>query len=231
MEITELRPGLHLLQPRFGQAYLWRDGSSLTLVDTGIAGSGEEIAEALTTLGHRRSDLTRVVLTHFHEDHTGSAAEIRAWGGVAVLAHRLEAPVIRGDVPGPPPDFLDWERELHARVASGLPPAPPCPVDHELDDGEVIDFGGGARVVATPGHTDGSIAVHLPRHGVLFTGDTVAHVDGRVTLGVFNLDRERTMRSFRDLAGLDTSLACVGHGAPVTGDVPAALKAAARDFA
>ncbi|MFF2523106.1 MBL fold metallo-hydrolase [Streptomyces liangshanensis] len=43
-------------------------------------------------------------------------------------------------------------------------------------------------------HTDGSIAVHLPRHGVLFVGDTRASVNG-VTLGVFHVDRERARES------------------------------------
>ena len=33
-------------------------------------------------------DLRRVMLTHFHEDHAGSAADIAAWGEVEVLAHR-----------------------------------------------------------------------------------------------------------------------------------------------
>ncbi|MFE1248674.1 MBL fold metallo-hydrolase [Streptomyces sp. NPDC058735] len=40
----------------------------------------------------------------------------------------------------------------------------------------------GAHVVPVPGHTHGSIALHLPGHGVLSTGDTVAAspVDGTV---------------------------------------------------
>lgn len=40
MEIVELSPHLHLVKLVFGQAYLWRDGDELTLIDTGIAGCG-----------------------------------------------------------------------------------------------------------------------------------------------------------------------------------------------
>ncbi|GGQ04085.1 MBL fold metallo-hydrolase [Streptosporangium pseudovulgare] len=228
MKIVEVLPRLHMLLPDFGQAYLWDDGGSLTLVDAGIAGCGEAVAEAVGRLGFRREDLRRIVLTHFHEDHAGGAAEISAWGDAEVLAHRLEAPIIRGEVQGPPPDFTDEERALHRSLGAHLlPPAPPCRVDRELTDGDVVGFGGGARVIATPGHTGGSLALHLPEHGVLFTGDTVAHVEGRVMPGVFNLDRDETLRSFRGLAGLDVQVACVGHGEPVMDGAGAALRAAA----
>ncbi len=85
--------------------------------------------------------------------------------------------------------FENWEVPIHQRVSAGLPDtAPPVPVDRELVDGDVLDFGGGAEILAIPGHTEGSIAIHLPRHGVLFTGDTVANV-GTVMLGTFNQDR------------------------------------------
>ncbi|WP_082310680.1 MBL fold metallo-hydrolase [Nonomuraea sp. SBT364] len=62
------------------------------------------------------------------------------------------------------------------------------------------DHCGGARVVATPGHADGSLAPLLPEHGVLFTGDTVAHVNGQVMPGVFDLDRDTMLDSYRSWA-------------------------------
>ncbi|UBU10248.1 MBL fold metallo-hydrolase [Nonomuraea gerenzanensis] len=224
----EIRRELHLVRLAFGQAYLWHEAGALTLVDTGIATSGDEIAEAIGRLGLRTQDVRRVVLTHYHEDHCGGAAAVAAWGEAEVLAHRAEAPVIRGEVPAPPPAFTEEERALHRSLGAHLlPPAPPCRVDRELEDGDLIAFGGGARVVATPGHTPGSIAVHLPRAGVLFTGDTVAHVGGQVMPGVFNLDREELLRSFRRLAELDAQVACVGHGDPIT-DARAALQKAAQ---
>ncbi|MEU8248335.1 MBL fold metallo-hydrolase [Nonomuraea sp. NPDC048916] len=218
---------LHLLRLTFGQAYLWNDDGAFTLVDTGIATSGEEIADAISRLGGRADAVRQVVLTHYHEDHCGGAATVATWGDVTVMAHRLEAPVIRGDIPAPPPNFTDEERALHRSLGAHLlPPAPPCRVDRELEDGDVLDFGGGARVIATPGHTAGSIALHLPEHGVLFTGDTVAHVNGQVMPGVFNMDRDETLDSFRRLAELDARVACVGHGDPITGARDALRQAA-----
>ncbi|MEU0739791.1 MBL fold metallo-hydrolase [Streptomyces sp. NPDC006134] len=39
------------------------------------------------------------MLTHFHGDHAGGAAEFAALSGAEVPAHPLEAPVLRGDAP------------------------------------------------------------------------------------------------------------------------------------
>ena len=217
-----------MLRFEVGQAYLWCDPDSLTLIDTGPAGSAAAIADAIRDLGFTTGDVHRVVLTHFHDDHVGSAAEIGTWGEVGIVAHAQDAPIIRGDRPGPAINFVDdAERTLHERVARGLAPAPPARVDQELHDGDVLEFGGGAQVVGTPGHTDGSIGVYLPAAEVLFTGDTVASIGGQAILGPFNLDRVRAITSFRRLVELDASVACFGHGDPVVGDASTTLRTAA----
>lgn len=215
MEIVPLRPELHLIKPVFGQAYVWRDGTELTLVDTGVPGSGDDLAAAFAELGFRRADLRRVVLTHHHEDHAGGAAEVRGWGDVEVLAHRLDAPVVRGERSRAEPVLTEAERPLYEQVAVGLPGAPPCVVDTELSDGDSIGFGGGAQVIGAPGHTDGSIAIHLPAHGVLFTGDIVANSAEGLLLGPFNTDRSLARQSFVRLSQVPAEAVCFGHGDPL----------------
>ena len=224
MDVLELTPRLHLLRFAVGQAYLWRDGADLrdlTLVDSGPPGSGPAIAGLVRETG----TLRRLVLTHFHDDHAGAAAEIGSWPGVTVLAHRADAPIVRGDVPPPPPDLTEFERGLHARVAAGLTRAPAARVDVELDDGDDLDIADGARVVHVPGHTDGSIALHLPAERVLFTGDVLAEHEGRILVGPFNLDREQAAASARALAALDVDTACFGHGEPLVGGAADRLRA------
>jgi glyoxylase-like metal-dependent hydrolase (beta-lactamase superfamily II) len=124
-----------------------------------------------------------------------------------------------------PPVLEEFEVPIRASLPP-LPPPPPCRVDREVADGDVLDFGGGAVVVAVPGHTDGSIALHLPGPKVLFTGDSVSNV-GRTRLGVFNTDRVRAVESLHRLAELDVDTALFGHGDPVTQGAAAALRAAA----
>ncbi|TXS44721.1 MBL fold metallo-hydrolase [Streptomyces sp. t39] len=223
MDFIRVLPQLYMFRFSVGQAYLWRDGDDLTLV-------------APVTVTPRRSCRTRcgapvwirrIVLTHCHRDHVGAAGELAARHGAQALAHRLDAPVVRGEAPVPQPVLLDWEIPLYEHGLT-VPPAPPTRVDRELEDGDLLNFGDGARVVHSPGHTDGSIAVHLPHHGVLFTGDLVAGA-GRVTPGVFDVDRAALLVSMRRLASLAPTTVCFGHGDPVTGDVARLLPEAAGE--
>jgi glyoxylase-like metal-dependent hydrolase (beta-lactamase superfamily II) len=208
MEAVAVTSNLTILRVNGWQLFAWRDCDSVTLIDTGSPGSGGAILTALP-------NLERILLTHGHVDHCGSAAELHEATGVPVLAGVGDATSIRGQAAMPPPVFEDWEIPIYERVSAGLPDvAPPVPVVHELHDGDVLDFGGGAEVLSIPGHTEGSIAIHLPRHGVLFTGDTIANV-GSVMLGTFNQDRARTVASFQRLATLDVETACFGHGEPI----------------
>ncbi|MFF0433658.1 MBL fold metallo-hydrolase [Streptomyces sp. NPDC004327] len=227
MDLVEITPRLHMLRFSIGQAYLWRDDTELTLIDAGWAGSAAEMEAALRGAGLDPARLRRIVLTHCHRDHVGAAQELADRFGAEILAHALDAPIIRGELPVPEPDLLDWERPIHEHGLTS-PEAPPTRVDREVTDGEELGFGDGAVVVHTPGHTPGSIAVHLPRHGVLFTGDTVASVPD-VMFGVLHVDRAEALASMRRLAGLRPSVLCCGHGEPVTEDTAERLaKAAAQ---
>lgn len=230
MEIIELLPRLHQVNLDFGQVYLWRDGDELTLVDTGVPGSGPAIESAIGSLGLDRSSVRRILVTHGHEDHAGSAAEVRAWHDAPVYAHQADAPIVRGERRRAEPVITEFERPYWERVTElgiNALTIPPSTVDVELVGGEELGFGDGARVLSIPGHTDGSIAIHLPAHGVLFAGDTVACLpETGVIPGAFNLDAAALLDSFRMLTNLDPDVVCVGHGTSVVGEAGRVMREA-----
>jgi glyoxylase-like metal-dependent hydrolase (beta-lactamase superfamily II) len=224
METVQLTTDIWMLRFTVGQAYAVRIADGFALVDCGAAGAERDILAALRGFGARPRDLRQIVLTHSHNDHAGSAAALVAATGATVAAGATDAPVIRDTVPEPPPVLLDWERPIYDRVVPTVPPMPPCRVDRELADGDQLDWGVAVRILHTPGHTAGSVAVHLPDARVVFTGDTVANVD-QLMLGVFNVDREQAARSFRRIAELDVDIACFGHGEPILQGAGEALRA------
>jgi glyoxylase-like metal-dependent hydrolase (beta-lactamase superfamily II) len=230
IDVLEILPNLHLLRFPVGQAYLWRDPGQLTLIDTGMAGFGSAITGAIAELGQNPRDLRRIVITHFHEDHVGALAELTegpGGAGIEVLAHRADAPFVRGE-PGPRPNLTEGQLAF-VQTLPPIPPPPPARVDTELTGGEVLDFGGGAQVLSVPGHTDGSIAVHLPDAGVVFTGDTVGAGPNRLVVGPFNLDDEQTYQSVQRIAALQPRIACFGHGDPALKNTAARIRDAERD--
>lgn len=217
MTVQQLLPQLYFVKLGFPQVYIWQDGSELTLVDTGFPGSGPELAQAFAELGLRRSDLRRVVLTHYHEDHAGGVADVRQWGDVEVLVHRGDAPFVRGDRRPPARHMASKaERDLFEELSAGIPPAPPCAVDVELSDGDVIGFGGGAEVVSGAGHTGGSIGLFMHCDGVLFTGDLIVNSEAGPQLGLFNDDQQLAQESFVKMAALPARIVCFGHGDPLS---------------
>ncbi|PPJ01535.1 MBL fold metallo-hydrolase [Nocardia nova] len=218
MEIISVLPQLTALrfsQPNDVNVYVWSDPEGVTLIDSGLPGAAGEIERGLRARGLTRDDVQRVILTHAHDDHIGSAADLAEWGA-EIWVHHADADIVRGERPQPAPVLREWEHPIAEALEPGTPPRP-APVHRELRDGEVLDFGGGAEVLAVPGHTAGSLALHMSQHRVLFTGDTLANVRGVTKPGVFNLDSTAVDAAARRLAELDVDVVCVGHGDALTG--------------
>jgi glyoxylase-like metal-dependent hydrolase (beta-lactamase superfamily II) len=100
-------------------------------VDTGWADSAPVIARAIDLLGRRTSDVERIVLSHFHDDHVGSAATVAQWSGSTVAAGRADTPFIRGVEEGPWPTLTAAEQALNRPMPGTVALPPPCRVDHE----------------------------------------------------------------------------------------------------
>ncbi len=105
-------------------------------------------------------------------------------------------------------------------------------VDRTVNDGDRIDAFGGLQVVATPGHSPGQIAFYQPERKILFTGDTMGNLLGKLRLpfAFATPDMDEARRSIRKVAALDVEIACFGHGVPLTHDTNAAIRAFAQQI-
>ena len=198
-------------------AYAVRIDTGFTVIDTGPLGSEGAILAALTQLGEP-AQLRQIVLTHSHKDHTGSPRGLSTREPARWSASAGDAAVIASSHDEPEPVITDEERPFYERIAPTIPAAPPVPVDRLLHEGDDLGWGYRTEVIDAPGHTPGSIAIHLAGERVLITGDNVASLNGRPVLGPFNVARQEAIASFRRLAGLDIEVACFGHGDPIIAD-------------
>jgi glyoxylase-like metal-dependent hydrolase (beta-lactamase superfamily II) len=171
---VELAPGVVRI-PTVGAArtnsfVVVDDDGSVTLVDCGLKRAPARIVAGLRAIGRHPGDVTRIVLTHAHVDHAGGAAEMAARTGAPVAVHEADADDVEaGRVPPFDPSLLVGR--LLTRLPGGRFPA--VPVGERLGDGQVLDVGGGLRVVATPGHTPGHVSLLHEPTGTLVTGDAL----------------------------------------------------------
>ena len=221
----QLFPDIHLVDGVTSNTYLIVEPDGLTLIDTGMPGSARKILAYLRSIGKVPAQVRTVILTHQHVDHVGGAAELAALSGAEVIAHPVDTPAIEGtaarDLPSGPLSLV-FRAVLMPRLR-------PVRVTRQVTAGETLPIlagDGGLRVIETPGHTLGQIALYLPGRRLLFAGDTYRHTaQGEITIPfkVFNYDSPRTLASLASLHeyAIDSSLP--GHGKPIVGEAAAPM--------
>jgi glyoxylase-like metal-dependent hydrolase (beta-lactamase superfamily II) len=178
--VREIARGVYQLRVLGAHVWLLSD-EPLTLVDTGTRGSGGAILRALARLGHSPQALRWVVLTHYHPDHLGALPELlRACPRLRVAIHAAEAPYLARPARLPNPVAADYPalRAVVQRVWPLVRLRRACPVHARLVDGAPLPDRPAARVVHLPGHTPGSLAVHLLPDGLVLAGDALERRGG-----------------------------------------------------
>jgi glyoxylase-like metal-dependent hydrolase (beta-lactamase superfamily II) len=211
----EVVPGVHAIDAVGAKVLLLVD-ERLTLVDTGGPGSAGRVLGYLVGLGRRPDEVERIVLTHHHLDHAGAVAELRAATGARVCVHESEVGRVAGDDPPAPLPHPLLDRALRPVLQTR-----PAPVDEPLRDGDVLPILGGAHVLHVPGHTRGSIALHLPDRRTAIVGDALQIVRGRLAppSRFFSEDLALAQRSIWRLAALDVDVLIFSHYRPRRGPV------------
>lgn len=154
----------------FVKAFLIK-GEKYILIDTGVPKSFETIKRYLTDNGIDPKDISLIIITHNHLDHTGSVSKAMELTGAPVLIHKSENVFLSKGVTTP-----IIVRSMLARLIMKVmrqPHIEPFQASIIIDDHDVIDlkpYGADGKIMHTPGHTDGSISVLLD-NGHAIVGD------------------------------------------------------------
>lgn len=222
----ELSPGLHRIGTDRVAVHLVVDETGVTIIDAGLAGHRRALLRELRGLGRGLGEVRGVVLTHGDTDHLGFAERLRADHGVPVHLRPADAARARGEERSSPSwdgarllptlGFLvDATRHggLRTRYLTETVP---------IEDGQTLDLPGAPRVIGLPGHSPGSVAIHIPAVRAVFVGDalTTRHVLTGVTgpqPAPFTDDPELADSALDALRDLDVDWVIPGHGAPWRG--------------
>ena len=110
---------------------------------------GDDIERIEATLGALGLTVEKIVFTHAHIDHIGQAAKLKEATGAPTYLHPLERPILESL-----PRQAAW---------MGVPPPELVAIDHELAEGDHLEFGGvRIEILFTPGHSPGSVSLWLP---------------------------------------------------------------------
>ena len=139
------------LGPLQTNCYLAVSGTSAMAVDVG--GAPGPVAEYLR---QHALTLETVLLTHLHCDHLYGVGELTTAFGVKAYGGADDGPLL--------------EDEIGRGGFMGMPLVPPFDWQ-PIAPGETVLLGQPCRVLATPGHSAGSLSYFFPRSGVVFVGD------------------------------------------------------------
>ena len=192
-------------------AYLIDTPAGPVLVDCWAHGLYRCLRSELKKHGLDADDLAAVVLTHFHMDHAGLAFRF-AERGVPVCAAGPELPILAGNQPHPGYGLGPAGKAVRIAEKTFFPPVRLERVT-ALEEGEQL-FSSGWRVIFTPGHSPGSLALFHDGTGDLISGDTLVCDLGwpRSAHPLFTPDYGTAMRSGHALLDLEPKTIHPGHG-------------------
>ena len=152
--------------------YLIKGKDGLVMIDAGGGGCVDTIAANIKAEGLDPRDISALLITHNHPDHSCGAAEIRALSGCEVYISASSRELLEtGD-----------ESSTDLTIAKEMGIYPPefqfrnCEVDHDVNDQDQIRIAGiEFTAIAVQGHSPDSICylteINGKRH--LFSGDVL----------------------------------------------------------
>ena len=216
----EIAVGVYRIKASRSNIYLLA-GETLILIDTGMKGDAAAVLAAIHGLGRQPTEVSHILITHGHIDHTGSLAVLKRETGATVIASADDR------------DFIEGRRKTAAMGREGVGGKifkvvlylmetvffryEPAAVDSALSGDTALSLPGiTIQAIATPGHSPGSFSFYLPDKKIIFTGDALTGVP-KPTLPprMGCADYGQAISSAKKISDIAFDICCFGHGDPV----------------
>jgi hydroxyacylglutathione hydrolase len=168
------------------------------LIDPGPKGAWPEVERFLRSLPP--GSISKVLCTHYHEEHIGNAASAAKLLGVPIYGTRRTLEEIRK------PSIIPFYRSRYF----GQPQ--PCDGDVELRElpDQIETKDGPLEVIAAAGHCEDHVAFYCPLNKILFSGDSFMEV--LLTYPNGEVDAAKWISTLERYRELDIDMVLEGHG-------------------
>ncbi|GFN32867.1 hydrolase [Paenibacillus curdlanolyticus] len=199
------------------------DEEGYVLIDTGLPGCRDSALNLISHAGLNPDKLRAIILTHQDIDHIGSLPQWLSQAKPArldVYAHEGDRNAIDGKEPllkvtpermkGILQAMTESERQTFQDIFSGNR----ANVTNIVEDGQILPFGGGLKVIHTPGHTPGHISLYHEASQTLIAGDAMIVKDGELSgpNPPFTPNMSQALQSLRKLAEYPIQTVICYHG-------------------
>jgi glyoxylase-like metal-dependent hydrolase (beta-lactamase superfamily II) len=184
--------------------YLVRFGPEAVLIDAGCGPGHWQVVNNIALCLPPEVNITFLLLTHCHYDHTGGAPALRDQYGCKIIAHEKDA------------EFLEkGDNTVTAAAWYGARITPFCVDTILMGSTDTIAVGSGAvTAYHCPGHTPGSVVftTELADRKVLFGQDIHGPLHP-----TFLSNRQAYRQSLEFILDLDADILCEGHFGVIRG--------------
>lgn len=212
---------IHIIDGYICNLFLVEYGDRLLLLDCGSINDVKRIEWYCASILERPlSDIKLAIVSHNHPDHAGGASILRKKYGIPLAAHPrvdywYEGPggFLQHIVDCYLATFVAYRKKTRLeRILFDRRVNP----DFILQDGDSIPYFPEWQALHIPGHTMSDIALYNSEDKILYPGDCLMNLDGKLCLPIPVLFPDKMAASLQRMAELEVNNILPAHGQGIT---------------